>query len=82
MDMDNDIRTMKDRHRARAEKVVASFKDMLDEPALREISQADFNMLQLMVEEAISDELHNAAEMVEDVARQLRSISDIPESGF
>lgn len=72
---------IKQRQRERAGAVVESFKGMLDPPAAKALSEADFRELQLMVEEAIADELHNAAEMVEDVARRLRAMSDIPESG-
>lgn len=76
-----DSRDIKQRHRERAEAVVESFRGILDPPALQALADADFRELQLMVEEAIADELHNAADMVEDVARRLRSMSDIPESG-
>lgn len=64
---------MVNRHQERAQQVVASFKDLIDEPARTTISDAQFKELELLVRSAISDELHNAAERVEDLARSLRS---------
>jgi hypothetical protein len=72
---------MADRHRERAEKVIASFKALIDEPALEAISDAQFKELELLVRKAIADELHHAAEQVEDLAHRLRADVELPNLG-
>lgn len=73
---------MINRHQERAQQVVASFKELIDEPALKAISDAQFKELELLVREAIADELHNAAEKVEELARKLRAEVELPNLGF
>jgi hypothetical protein len=73
---------MIDRHRELANKVVASFKASLSESALKQITQAEFEQLVLMIREVIADELDAAAKQVEDVARRLRREADKPELGL
>ncbi len=65
-----------------AEKVVATFKHNLSETARKQIRDADFNELTLMIREAISEELAKATDMVEEVVRKLRSETDKPEIGL
>jgi hypothetical protein len=64
---------MVNRHQERAQQVIASFKELIDEPALTAISDAQFKQLELLVRGAIADELHIAAEQVEDLAGRLRA---------
>jgi DNA-binding NarL/FixJ family response regulator len=71
-----------ERHRVRSQKVVETFKASLDEYVMKMIPDSEFEELALMIQEAISDELHNAAELVENVAQQIRSESDLPELGL
>lgn len=73
---------MINRHQERAQQVVASFKELIDEPALKAISDAQFKELELLVREAIADELHNAAEKVEELAHKLRAEVELPNLGF
>lgn len=73
---------MSNRHQERAQQVIASFKELLDEPALKAISDAQFKELELLVREAIADELHNAAEQVEDLAHRMRAEVELPNLGF
>jgi hypothetical protein len=70
------------RHEQRAEQVIASFKELLDEPAHTAISEAQFQELQILVREAIADELHAAAEQVEELARKLRADVELPTLGL
>ena len=63
---------MSERHRERAEKVVESFRRLLDKKVLEAIPPSEFEQLQLFVREALSDELHDAAEQVEQLAKQMR----------
>jgi hypothetical protein len=72
---------MTNRHQQRAEQVVASFKEMLDKPALAAISPAQLEELEILIREAIADELHDAAEQVEDLARKLRAEVELPSLG-
>jgi Ni,Fe-hydrogenase maturation factor len=63
---------MVNRHQMRAQQVIASFKELIDAAALETITDAQFKELELLVRAAIADELHNAAEQVENLARRLR----------
>lgn len=73
---------MVNRHQARAQQVVASFKAALDKPVLEAISKAQFEELELLVREALSEELHTAAEQVEELAQRLRAEVELPNLGL
>lgn len=73
---------MTNRHQAIAQKIVAAFKDGLDENLCRQISDEQFNVLERMIREGIGKELETATELVEEVVRQLRSATDKPELGM
>lgn len=73
---------MTERHRERAEKVVESFRELLDKQALEAIPANDFEQLAIFVREALSDELHDAAEQVEELARQMRSGTSLSDLGI
>jgi|GEM_PF-1415148 len=66
---------MTDRHRERADRVVESFKRALDEDVRQRLTRAQLEDLALAIQEAISEELHDAAERVEAVAAELRAES-------
>ena len=65
-----------------ARKIIAAFKDTLDENLCRQISDEQFNVLELMIKEGIGKELSAATELVEEVVRKLRAESDKPELGM
>ena len=57
---------MSERHRERAQKVVESFRELLDEKVRGVIPENDFEQLTIFVQEALADELHDAAEQACD----------------
>lgn len=73
---------MSNRYHQRADEVVTAFKDIIGESACKQISDAHFQDLTLLIRDAISDELLAAAELVEKLARHLRSETDILELGL
>lgn len=73
---------MTERHVEHAKKVVQSFKELLPEAALHEITQGEFEELELLIQEALSDELHNATDQMDVLVRKLRSEVDLPELGL
>ena len=73
---------MSNRHHQRADEVVTAFKDIIGESACKQISDAHFQDLTLLIRDAISDELLAAAELVEKLAQHLRSETDILELGL
>ncbi len=73
---------MSERHRERAEKVVESFRELLDKDVLAAIPPNDFEQLTLFVQEALSDELHDAAEQVEELARSMRAGTSLSDVGM
>lgn len=72
---------MSDRQKERARRVVESFKQLLDQKAINTIPANDFDQLALFVEEALCDELHDAAEQLEALARTMRSAASLSEAG-
>lgn len=72
---------MSERHRERAEKVVESFRRLLDRKVREAIPPSEFEQLALFVREALSDELHDAAEQVEQLAKQMRSGTGLGDIG-
>jgi hypothetical protein len=70
---------MTNKHHQRADKIVAEFKDIIGESVCNQISETHFQDLTLLIRDSISDELLAAAELVEKVARKLRSESDLHE---
>ena len=73
---------MTDETQELADKVVATFKNNLNEAVRAQIRDADFNELTLMIQQAISEELARATDMIEEVARKLRSDTDKPDLGM
>ena len=58
------------------EKVVTAFKNILSDEARTHITDNEFHELAQIVHEALSRELSEAAEMVDDVVKRLRSMTD------
>ena len=65
-----------------AREIVEAFKHGLDENLRRQISDEQFNVLELMIQEGIGKELNAATEQVEEVVRQLRASTVKPELGM
>ena len=70
---------MTNRHEVLAERVVNTFKGILNQAALESINDAQFEDLKMMIREAISEELGNAANLVYEVARKIRREVEKPE---
>ena len=62
-----------------ADKVIAAFKLELNEDALKCITDDQFEKLSLMIQEALSDEKRDIAEMVEELVRKLKADSEVPD---
>lgn len=65
-----------------ADKVVTTFKSLLSDEASATISEKELHELNLIVREALSQQLSQAADMVEDTARQLKSMTDHQDIGL
>ena len=59
-----------------ADKVVAAFKNNLSDETLSHISEQEFHELANIVREALSEELSKAAEMIDEVVKKLRGMTD------
>ena len=62
-----------------AKQVIASFKAELAEDTQTQIGAAQFERLELLVEDAVSAAVHDAAERVETLVRELRSGTRSPQ---
>jgi hypothetical protein len=62
-----------------AGQVIASFRAELAEETQTQIGTAQFERLELLVEDALSTAIHDAAERVEAVVRELRSDTSSPQ---
>jgi hypothetical protein len=62
-----------------AKEVVAAFLAELDPAAKDQLSDAQLERLELLVQEAVSAGIHDAAERAENLARELRSEAGSPE---
>jgi len=62
-----------------AQEVVAAFLAELDAAAKDRLADAQLERLELLVKEAVSAGIHQAAERVEKLARELRSEAGSPE---
>ena len=65
-----------------SKKVVKGFRDIISEDARERISDAQFEDLSLMVQDAITEALSDAAERVAEVAETLRSEAGRRELGL
>lgn len=67
------------RHQDKAAQVVKAFRNNLDVGTLQQISDAQFKGLELMIAEAMGEEMGVAAEMVSEVVTKLRAESERPD---
>lgn len=58
-----------------AQKVVEAFKDNISAEARERISDGEFNELALIVQEALSLEMTEAVEMVDELERRLKALA-------
>jgi hypothetical protein len=65
-----------------AQKVVEAFKQNISAEARGHISEAEFNRLALIVQEALSLEMAEAVEMVDNLEKRLKEMVEHPEFGL
>ena len=65
-----------------ADRVIIAFKNILSDDAKSHISDKEFHELNLIVREALSQQLSQTAEAVDDLSRQLRSKIDHQDIGL
>lgn len=63
---------MANHHEERAAKIIAAFKESISAEARSQITDAEYEQLSLMIQETIAEELSDAAEMIDQVAKRLR----------
>ncbi len=73
---------MNSQHQERADKVVESFRESLGKDIRDSISENQYQVLSLMICEAIGEELEIAARKMEEVIRNLRAESGKAEIGL
>lgn len=69
-------------HQERAHRVVESFRALLDQKVLDAIPDSDFEQLSLIVQQALTEELHDAAEQLEALAHKMRSDTNMSDVGM
>jgi len=65
-----------------ADKVVIAFKNILSEEAKSHLSKKEFDELNLIVHEALSQQLSKTADIIDEVSQQLRSMTDHQDIGL
>ena len=65
-----------------AQKVVEAFKKNVSAEAREHISERDFNVLALIVQEALSLEIAEAVEMVDELEKRLKEMEEQPDLGL
>lgn len=65
-----------------AQKVVEAFKKNVSAETRKHMTENDFNMLGLMVQEALSLEMTEAVEMVDELEKRLKEMERNPEIGL
>lgn len=73
---------MTKRNEDMARKIITAFKASLDANSRQKIGDEQYDMLEAMIREGMSKELNAAAEQVEELARNLRALTDKPELGM
>lgn len=73
---------MTQRHQQQAERIVAAFKESLDDDVRQQISNSQFNSLGLMVQKALGNEMAVAIERMDELLRQMRSETEKAELGI
>jgi len=62
--------------------IIEQFKSRLDDSVRKQISDAQFTDLALMIDAALSEEAGSAADLIEEVVRKLRAGSQDSELGL
>ena len=70
------------RHEEKAAQIIEAFTNSLDVHVQQQISDAQLRSLELMIIEAMGDELGIAAEKMEQVVKQLRTESERLDLGL
>ena len=65
-----------------ADRVTIAFKNILSDDAKAHISDKELHELNLIVREALSQQLSQTAEVVDDLSRQLKSMIDHQDIGL
>jgi len=65
-----------------AQKVVEAFKKNVSAEAREHIRESDYNLLASIVQEALSLEMAEAAEMVDNLEKRLKEMDGRPELGL
>lgn len=65
-----------------ADKVVTAFQNILTDDTKSQISEKEFHELNLMVREALSQQLSHTAASIEELAKKLRSMTDHQDIGL
>jgi hypothetical protein len=65
-----------------ADKVVIAFKSILNDETKSSISDKEFHELNLIVREALSQQLSQTADIIDEVSKQLRSMTDHQDIGL
>jgi len=66
---------MTDNQRPVVAKIIENFKSKLDDSVCRQISDAQFTDLALMIDAAISEEIRSAADLLDETVKKLRASS-------
>ena len=70
---------MTDNQRPGTARIIERFKSQLDPGVRAQISNAQFTDLAQMIDQAITEEISSAADLVEDVVKTLRASGRKPE---
>ncbi len=70
---------MTDNQRPGVARIIERFKSQLDPGVREQISNAQFTDLALMIDEAITEEISCAADLVEEAVKKLRASGRKPE---
>lgn len=73
---------MSNQNETLTKKVVEAFKKNVSAEAREHLSESDFNVLALIVQEALSLEMAEAVEMVDELEKRLKEIEGHPELGL
>ncbi len=65
-----------------ADKVVIAFKNILSEETKSHICDKELHELNLIVREALSQQLSKTADIIDDVSKQLRRMTDHQDIGL
>ena len=73
---------MTNRHQEHAEKIVAAFREALEEVVREQITDAQYQLLSNTIRKALGEEVGFAVEQMDAVVRKLRSETERPDLGI